>query len=147
LPLRQSFARVPEDPGPMGTINPDSSASGMKSSGLTKPRSGCSADQRLGAEQRTGDEVDNGLVVHDEFGAIQGAPQRRRAGIHSLALARSTSLKSSTRSPPRDLARYIAAVASRSRLSGVAPSSAMAIPMLAVAVVSVAPPKNGTLMA
>ena len=71
----------PRTQAPMGTISPDSSASGMKSSGLTKPRSGCS--QRINASALSSApvlEVDNGLVVHDEFGAIQCAAQSRRAG-------------------------------------------------------------------
>ena len=75
---------------PIGTISPVSSASGMNSSGATRPRVGMvPADQRLERADPVGLEIEQRLVIELELAVGDRAPQirfepvaRLRAGVH-----------------------------------------------------------------
>ena len=115
-------------------MSPVSSASGDELHRRHQPALGVlPADERLEAEERAGVEVDHRLVVHAQLAALDGAVQLvAGAQVVDRAVVLAAS-NSSARSRPRSLARYIAASALRSSVSGVSPSPPeSAMPMLAV---------------
>ncbi len=125
---------------PIGTIAPVSSATAMNSLRCQQPSLWVlPADQRLEAHHaQLPAERDGRLVVDPQLGARSSAwPSAASSWIRSTACIRENSSNSSNRAPPRCLARYIAASASRITVSGgVAGSSTVVMPMLTETVVS-----------
>ena len=116
-------------------MRPVSSASGTNSIGGTRPALGVlPADQRLEAEQAHRVEVEHRLVVHAQLAALERAVERvAGAQVVDRAVVRRARRTARRGRGPCSLARYIAASALRSSVSGVSlspPDSAM--PMLAV---------------
>jgi hypothetical protein len=64
---RELVARLLEDPAPSGTMSPLSSAIGTKSFGGRCRGSGVPTEERLGADDGAGLQVDDRLVVEDEL--------------------------------------------------------------------------------
>ncbi len=134
------------DGAPSGTTRLASSEIGDELVGEQEAAAGVlPAHERLEGDDRPASrEVDDRLVVHDEFAiADRGAKLRLDRELGQRVVAH-PGVKTSTRSRPPCLAVYIAMSALRMRISAVIPGSAIARPAHTVGASSCPPTSRGS---